>query len=225
MTGAGHPAGIRSRMGELTGRHARFAAALQAWPRRTLRLDEIWQLYAKADPASTGRPGRRADLAAALSTLEEAGVLTCSRTADRTAQPPLPKRVTLSAAPPQPSAAVLARATAWRPDLAWAASARLTTAQVHVLTAVNTWLRDRGRDTDHAPLRERSLEVFGHEKTLDRLLGTGLFGPGRITLDLLRTFRAHPPLPAVHIGTGDVLLVRHAGPCHRGQVSPRSVIR
>ncbi|HEV8279933.1 MAG TPA: hypothetical protein VGQ26_30175 [Streptosporangiaceae bacterium] len=134
-------------------------------------------------------------------------MLTCSRNADRTAQPPLPTRVTLAAASRQPGAALLARATAWRPELAWAASARLTTAQVHALTAVNAWLRDRGRDTDRAPLRERSLEVFGHEKTLDRLLGTGLFGPGRLTLELLRTFRAHPPLPAVHIGTGDVLLV------------------
>jgi hypothetical protein len=191
----------------LTGRLARFAAALRAWPRRTLRLEEIWQLYADADPASAGRPERRAELAAALSRLERAGMLACSKTTDYTAQPPLPTRVTLSAAPPQPGGVVLARATAWRPELAWASSARLTTAQVHALAAVNVWLRDRGRDTDRAPLRERSLEVFGHEKALDRLLGTGLFGPGRVTLELLRTFRAHPPLPAVHIGTGDVLLV------------------
>jgi hypothetical protein len=209
MTGPGRPAEqAPSEHGQpLTGRLARFATRLEAWPRRTLRLDEIWRVYAEADPASAGRSGRRSELAAALSTLEGAGVLTCSRTADRTAQPPLPTRVTLSAAAPQPGAAVLARATAWRPELAWAASARLTTAQVHALTAVNTWLRDRGRDTDRSPLRERSLEVFSHEKTFDRLLGTGLFGPGRLTLELLRTFRAHPPLPAVHIGTGDVLLV------------------
>lgn len=209
MTSAGQPAGQRpSPKGPpLTGRLARFAAALDAWPRRTLRLNEIWKLYAEADPASAGQPGRRAELAAALGTLEKARLLTCSRTTDRTAQPPLPTRVTVSAASPQPGVAVLARATAWRPELAWAASGRLTANQVRVLTAVNTWLRDRGRDTDRAPLRERSLEVFGHEKTLDRLLGTGLFGSGRLTLELLRTFRAHPPLPAVHIGTGDALLV------------------
>ena len=211
MTSAGRPTEQPSpnHAPQLTGRLARFAAALEAWSRsrRTLRLDEIWQLYAEADPASAGRPGRRAELAAALTTLEEAGVITCSRTADRSAKPPLPRQVTLSTAPTRPGAAVLARATAWRPELAWAASARLTTGQVHALTAVNTWLRDRGRDTDRAPLRERSLEVFGQEKTLDRLLGTGLFGSGRLTLELLRTFRAHPPLPAVHIGTGDVLLV------------------
>jgi hypothetical protein len=209
MTSAGRYAGQPpADDGErLTGRLARFAVALRAWPRRTLRLEEIWQLYAEADPISAGRPERRAELAAALSTLERAGVLARSKTADRTAQPPLPRRVTLSAAPPQPSSVVLARATAWRPELAWASSARLTTAQVQVLTAVNAWLRDRGRDTDRAPLRERSLEVFGHEKTLDRLLGTGMFGPGRLTLELLRTFRAHPPLPAVHIGAGGVLLV------------------
>ena len=38
-------------------------------------------------------------------------------------------------------------------------------------------------------------------------LPTGLFGAGRLTLELLRTFRAHPPLPAVYAGTGSVLLV------------------
>jgi hypothetical protein len=209
MTSMGQPPGQPpSHDGEpLTGRLARFAAALSAWPRRTLRLEEIWQLYADADPASAGRPERRAELAAALSTLEGAGMLAPSKTTDRTAQPLLPTRVTLSAAPPQPGGVVLARATAWRPELAWASSARLTTAQVHALAAVNVWLRDRGRDTDRAPLRERSLEVLGHEKALDRLLGTGLFGPGRLTLELLRTFRAHPPLPAIHMGAGSVLLV------------------
>jgi hypothetical protein len=49
--------------------------------------------------------------------------------------------------------------------------------------------------------------VLGHEKALDALLPTTAFGPDRLTLDLLRTFRAHPPLPVVRVGDGPVLLV------------------
>ncbi|MFD3400094.1 Wadjet anti-phage system protein JetD domain-containing protein [Kribbella sp. NPDC058693] len=72
---------------------------------------------------------------------------------------------------------------------------------------MNTWLRDHCKEQDVLPLRERSLQIFKHEKELDRLLSTGVFGPGRLTLELLRTFRTHPPLPSVRIGNGPVLLV------------------
>jgi hypothetical protein len=95
----------------------------------------------------------------------------------------------------------------WRPELAWAPSARLTVGQVGLLQSVNGWLRDRGRDDDVVPLRERSLEVFGHEKQLDRMLTTSVFRPDRLSLDLLRTFRARPPLPSRRLGDGPVLLV------------------
>ncbi|MCW2785923.1 MAG: hypothetical protein JWP74_2440 [Marmoricola sp.] len=72
---------------------------------------------------------------------------------------------------------------------------------------VNLWLRDRSTDTDVLPLRERSLEVLGNEKALDRLLTTGVFAEGRLTLKHLRTFRTHPPLASVKLGNGPVLLV------------------
>lgn len=193
--------------GVLTGRQTRLAAALEEWPNRTVRLDDLWRLAAQADPGSVGRAEQRAELAEDLRTLAAAGLLSPSQTQDRTARPWLPRQVTLPAPDATPTAAAMARAKVWRPELAWVATARLTVSQVHRLACVNDWLRDRGRDTDRVPLRERSLEIFGHEKILDRLLGTSLFGPGRLTLDLLRTFRSHPPLPAVRVGPGGVLLV------------------
>lgn len=198
MTGTAEP---------LSGRRARFAAALEEWPRRTLRLDELWQVFSTADPASVGRPDRRAVLAGDLAALATAGLVSPSHSKDRSAQPPLPTRVVLPAPEASPTAHAMARSKAWRPELAWATSARLTVAQVHTLAAVNDWLRDHGDNDDVVPLRERSLEILGNEKALDRLIGTGLFGPGRLTLALLRTYRAHPPLPAVHIGSGTILLV------------------
>jgi Uncharacterized protein conserved in bacteria C-term(DUF2220) len=193
--------------GPLTPRAARLAAELEAWGRRTITLAELWPLFARADPASATRPSRRADLAATIAALADAGVVTPSRNLDRTAAPPLPGRLTMPPPAVTVPAAALARAVPWRPELAWAATARLTVGQVGVLQTVNSWLRDRGRDTDVLPLRERSLELFGYEKHLDGLIGTSLFAPDRLTLGLLRTFRAHPPLPVRRVGDGPILLV------------------
>jgi hypothetical protein len=57
------------------------------------------------------------------------------------------------------------------------------------------------------PMRERSLEIFGDEKALDRLVTSVLFGPGRLSLTQLRAYRSRPPLPAMRVGEGPVLLV------------------
>lgn len=191
----------------LSPRAARLAAELEAWGRRTISLAELWPLFARADPASATRPTRRADLAATIAALATAGVVTTSRNVDRTAEPPLPARLTMPQPTASMSAATLALAVPWRPELAWAATARLTVGQVGVLQVVNGWLRDRGRDQDVLPLRERSLELFGYEKRLDALLNTALFGPDRLTLGMLRTFRSRPPLPVRRIGDGPILLV------------------
>jgi hypothetical protein len=191
----------------LSARSARLAEQLHGRPNRTVRLPELWVAWDAADPASAGRPERRADLAASLLELELAGLISQSSTQDRSARPPLPTRVTLAAEESTTSAAAMARGVAWRPELAWVLSTRLTVAQVTQLRAVNTWLRDHSHETDELPMRERSLQVLGHEKALERLLGTGVFAPGRLTLAHLRTFRTHPPLPHVKVGDGPVLLV------------------
>ncbi|WP_433205336.1 Wadjet anti-phage system protein JetD domain-containing protein [Dactylosporangium sp. CS-047395] len=193
--------------GPLTPRAARLAAELEAWDRRTITLMELWPLFARADPASATRSTRRADLAATIAALADAGMVVVSKQFDRTAVPPLPAKLTLPAVAITVTAAALAKAVPWRPELAWAASARLTVGQVGVLQTVNGWLRDRGRDTDVLPLRERSLELFGYEKRLDALICTSLFGPDRLTLRMLRTFRARPPLPVRRVGDGPILLV------------------
>lgn len=191
----------------LPTRAARLAAILEEWPRRTLTLEELWAAWDTADPASAGRATRRADLATALRALADVGALTASKTKDTTAEPALPTRITLPAPAPTPTAAALAQQTAWRPELDWAATTRLTLAQVERLRSVNQWLRDHAGDRDVMPMRERSLQIFGYEKVLDALVGTSVFGPERLTLDLLRTFRTHPPLPSRRVGSGPVLLV------------------
>lgn len=71
---------------------------------------------------------------------------------------------------------------------------------------MNQWLH-HSRGHLVVPSRERSLEVFGREKALDRLAGTALFGPGRLSLELLRCRRVVPRLHCESAGDGDRLLV------------------
>jgi hypothetical protein len=193
--------------GPLSGRAARLAAVLEDWPRLTVRLEEVWTAFDQADPASATSADRRQLLADTLAELEAHAVLSRAQTTDTTARPPLPTQVRLPRLPPKETADLLKRSVAWRPELEWVHSARLTVAQVERLRQVNVWLRDRVDDHDVEPVRERSLEIFGHEKVLDGLVRTGVFAPSRLTLTLLRTVRTHPPLPVVRIGSGTALLV------------------
>lgn len=193
--------------GALSVNAGRLHGALLGTGLRRVRLTELWQLLTVCDPASAAQPDRRAILAGILTELTAAGYLQPSVAVDTAAPPALPRTVTLLGDPAKRSGAEAGRTVAWRPELGWAAQARLSATQVQALKEVNVWLRDRGDDTDIAPLRERSLEIFGWEKQLDTLVGTALFGPDRLSLSVLRTFRAHPPLPARRVGTGPVLLV------------------
>src|SRR5260370_9171997 len=77
---------------------------------------------------------------------------------------------------------------------------------MHTVEQVNQWLHD-SRDHLVVPSRERSLEIFGDEKALDRLIGTALFAPGRLSLELLRCRRVVPRLHCEPVGKGRVLLV------------------
>lgn len=187
----------------------RIAARLGDWPRATLTQDELWRLLDEADPTSAGLASRRALLATVVSELVAAGrvQLPSSRLMDRTAQPALPQRVTLlGRAPAAPSPRQVARTVAWRPELAWAATAEVTRAQLATLQQLNAWFRD-AKPTCDVPMRERSLEIFGDEKALDRLVPSVLFGPARLSLAQLRAYRSRPPLPAVRVGDGHALLV------------------
>jgi hypothetical protein len=178
---------------------------LKAWPRRRVRLAELWTLLDKADPA-TRLDGRRrrilADVIHELATVQLVD-LPAARSYDRTEDPAVPAFLTLIRHS-EPEA--LRDSVAWHPALAWVPGASLTRSQVTTMEQVNLWLHEN-RDRLTVPSRERSLEIFGDEKALDRLTGSVLFGPGRLTLALLRCRRVAPPLHCEPAGDGDVLLV------------------
>jgi hypothetical protein len=87
----------------------------------------------------------------------------------------------------------------WHPELARVPDARLTHVQHDYMEAVNRWLHAT-RAPVPVPLRERSLEIFGDEKLLERMLPTSLFASGRLTLSLLATYRAVVPFTSEPAG-------------------------
>jgi hypothetical protein len=189
----------------LSARARRLAAIFAAWPRRRVRLAELWKLLDEADPATRTDVRRRSIMSEVIVELHAAQVieLPSAQSYDRTEAPPLPRFVALprpddDRRPPQP--------VVWNPALSWVLQARISRAQEETLRLVNHWLY-HNRDEMVVPSRERSLEIFGDEKALDRLIGTTLFGPGRLDLSMLRCRRIAPPLHWEQCGDGGLLLV------------------
>ncbi|MFI1917244.1 Wadjet anti-phage system protein JetD domain-containing protein [Nocardia sp. NPDC020380] len=190
----------------LSVRAQRLADLIHDWPRVRILGAELWRLLDEVDPAHRLDPRRRTDLANLLDELAAVGVivLPALKSFDRSEHPPLPRFVTaVRELEPEP----IVRETRWHPDLAWAERvAGVSPTQFDRLTAINRWLH-RERDDLVVPMRERSLEIFGDEKLLDRLMLTNLAGPERLTTDLFRVRRVVPPLVTRVVGNGDTLLV------------------
>jgi hypothetical protein len=182
-----------------------MAAASAAWPRVRIQLAELWRMLDDADPATRTSSARRTILADTLAELADSGVLTlpAATSWDRFEKPHLPRFVTISTARPidEPTKRVI-----WHPALAWVPETRIAPTHRSYLERVNTWLH-RHRDDTVVPLRERSLEIFGNEKILDRLVLSTLFGPNRLNLSLLKARRVAPRLTTETIGDGTTLLV------------------
>src|SRR5690606_6545870 len=114
---------------------------------------------------------------------------------DRTHRPPLPRKAQLVAPTQRATRVGASRAVPWHPALAWAADVPLGAEEHADLLRIDEWLRqDRPRVI--VPPRERSLELFGagNEDRLRALSRTELFGPGRLTWDLLCCAPVLPPL-------------------------------
>jgi hypothetical protein len=151
-------------------------------------------------------PDARSRLAELLTQAADAGLLRPSQRVDRAGLPMLPAFVTL---PPEPSRdEPLSPTMILRDELAWARDGRFSAEQRRMLEAVNRWLRDGGSTRPVVPAEERSLELFDDEKAIVRRAGgDGLWGRGRLTLELLRCERMATPLVWEPCGTGRRLLI------------------
>ncbi len=192
-----------------TAETAALAAALQARASVRVPLDELWPLWAQAAPRLVGTPDQAASLAVALNDLARQGIVELpGRAWDMSTMPPLPRSLVVPGARRSMRDRSWMRFP-WRAELGWAASLpALSDARLHDLVAINDWLANTaGTTPEIVPVRYRSAEILGDEKALDTMAKTILFGPGRLTYDLLACQRVPAPLPAIPVGSGSDLLV------------------
>lgn len=192
---------------------AALADGIRATGAVRIRLDDLWPLWAGAAPRLVGDPTQVPALAHALEVLRADGVVELPTTSwDTSTKPPLPRWIAVPAARRTPRHRGWIRFP-WRPELGWVASLpTLSDTRLRDLIAINDWLtRTDGGRAPVVPMRYRSAELFGDEKRLDRMARTNLFGPGRLSLQMLACVRRPAPLPAVVVGQGpDVLVVENS---------------
>lgn len=160
-------------------------------------------------------PDRRRRLREVLCDLSDLGELSWSTSRDRRIRPELPAFVTLSDPRDEAHHGVVAPNLAWRPELEWAYTLRLSQAEYEILATVQSYRRDREPYAEVIPHRERSLQLFGDEKRIDQLSNSRLFKPGHLSLNDLDCYWAVPPIAWTDTGgTGPIVVSENAASYH-----------
>ena len=164
----------------------RFEILLSTTGRARIPLEPVWEAFLSTFPGRDG-PAARNELDALLRACEARGSIQLPKSSaswDGSILPPLPRFVVIPDEElPAPRKAW--RDRAWHPKLDWVADLdHLTAGQQHFLERIHKGLVE-GWFARQAPLKYRSLQLTGHEKRLDVYRTSGLFGPSRLTLDML----------------------------------------
>ena len=192
-----------------------FATALArvANGRIIVDLSTIWQCFYLARPELKSDVTGRRRLAADLRALAEHDVISLPASEssfDRTALPVLPRFVRLLAKSVAAEVKFNHHTFPWSLPMSFVAGlARLPNPRI--AQQLNDFFRDDWASRDPVPVKERSYQIFGNEKTLERILDGQLGNNGRLTLEALRCYRV--PLVPVHRvfseSKGDVLIVEN----------------
>jgi hypothetical protein len=169
---------------------------------RRIPLSALREEFAKERPELASSGSFRERLRARLEELEAAGrIIFPARKGggwDSVGTPPLPKWVQ------RPPKAVPARTdpetVAWIPMMAFARKLRRPE-DIRTAVAVNEFLVHNRHELQPVPLRERSLQIFGDEKALDRRCRNGALFNGQLELEAIGAFEPPPPLPYESIRT------------------------
>lgn len=189
---------------------AAMAEAVSTATARRVPLAVLLAAATAVDRSGAVSVGWRARIAAGIEHLVAAGVVTVPRTRwDRSAEPPLPAYVQRAAASTPPASHQTP--IVWHAELGWAAdleaAGRLGEPDRRFLRHVNSWLSRRG-DTV-VPQRERSLDICDDEKAIDAVVFTPLFGPGRLSYEMLRCEPCWPPVQQDVLGPGPWLIMEN----------------
>lgn len=187
-----------------------MADAVVADRRQRVPLKVLVQAATSVDQSGPGRVDWRSRVAAAIEELAASGMVACPATRwDRRTQPPLPEWV---AKPARVALAAAGPSEPWHVALRWvpaiSAERRLTVSEERLLMAVNRWLPG-AEDALVVPMRERSWHLVGDDKALERLRFGRLFGPGRLSMELLCCRATGPPVHQLVLGPGPWLVVEN----------------
>lgn len=172
-----------------------FDQWMQAQPRAKVPMEDYLRGFADAHPewAQEGDFTRRA--LAALQALEATGLLRLPqdrRHYDPSGEPRLPYFVTVPRQGRAP--AEKPREIVWVPELAFATTLSHAS-RLQKLAILNTFIiENRSLLQDCIPYRERSLEIFGDEKALDRMLDQNGKIFGKLDLRVIGAMEPEAPL-------------------------------
>lgn len=186
-----------------------LTGAITTCGRVRVPLHDLWIMWSAAAPRLLGDPDQVAGLKQALTELSRQQIVELPSGAwDTSTTPSLPRSILVPGARRTSRPRPWVRHP-WCPELGWVASQpTLSDAQHSDLVAINEWLvHSRGHELPVVPMRYRSVELFGGEKHLEAMSRTSLFGPGRLSLEMLSCVRRPPPLAAAAVGPGADLLV------------------
>ncbi|WP_065751065.1 Wadjet anti-phage system protein JetD domain-containing protein [Bradyrhizobium paxllaeri] len=175
---------------------ARLIQALKRTGRRRIPLDQLRKEFAAACPELAEQADRRSRLAQLLQSAAASGEIVLplgKRSWDRTGGMPLPGFVVL-AGPTPPRIPAVAPGYSWHPLLGFAASER-NRLRLEAARCINEWLKSDPDLSLNVPIKERSLEIFGDEKRLDRLRAGSDHLFGRLSLLSLGCRICPIPLP------------------------------
>lgn len=170
-----------------------FLENLRTCPRRRIQLDEIRRHFYAAFPEVQDSAQRGAQLLKSLQELEIVGHLKLPARGswESFGQPPLPLWITLAGTQSQAERRDYG-SVAWAPELDfWP---QLKVSQLEALMPVNDFLLRRRGLLSLVPAKERSLEIFGDEKRLERMCQSGMLF-GKLPLSVLGCFQVSAPLP------------------------------
>lgn len=193
-----------------------FERGLLAGSAVRVGAQDLWRALAKVFPHRTPGPAERRLLLDALRSIEARGSIPLpperGKRWDRSMDPAVPSSVDIVRDQAAPSGFPW-RTFPWHPNLHWVVQCRnLSTQQVEFLRRVHDGFVN-GMFQEPAPLKYRSLQLTGDEKTLASLATTSLFGPSRLTLELLACLPDALPLAWEAVGDGGRMVIfENAGP-------------
>jgi hypothetical protein len=187
-----------------------FERGLLAGTAVRIGSQDLWRALATVFPHRAPGPAERRLLLAALRSIEARGSIRLppegGKRWDRSVDPAVPISVDV-VRERAASSGFEWRKFPWHPILSWVVQCRsLSTQQVEFLRRVHEGFVN-GMFHEPAPLKYRSLQLTGAEKMLASLATTSLFGPARLTLELLACLPDALPLAWEAVGDGGRMVI------------------